>query len=54
VECSVEDAEAGARLKMLQEETGYYVLASMELEPVMDTLLSHMVPFEREEVRVFF
>ncbi len=49
-DCSVADAEVGVRLKALQEETGYHVLASLELEPVLDTFLSHMVPFEREEV----
>lgn len=48
--CSAADAAAGRRLLALQEETGYHVLASMELEPVLDAFLSHMVPFEREEV----
>lgn len=51
--CSVEDAQAGARLKALQAETGFHVLASMELEPVLDAFLAHMVPFEREEVGVW-
>ena len=50
VECSVDDAAAGKRLAELQQATGYHVLASMELEPVLDAFLSHMVPIEREEV----
>lgn len=48
--CSVKEAEVGRRLQVLQEATGYHVLASLEIDPVLDAFLSHMVPFEREEV----
>lgn len=48
--CAAAEAEVGRRVQVLQEETGYHVLASLEIDPVLDAFLSHMVPFEREEV----
>ena len=49
-EVDPKDAELAGRFRALQAETGYHVMASVDADPVIDTFLSHMVPFEKEEV----